>query len=235
MVIKKRVLAAVLVSLLSTNSAFAALALDATRYIYKGDKQTLSAVVENQTKSDYGAQVWLDNIVEKDTRPTFIATPSFFKIKGEGKQVFRIMKVSDHMPKDKESIYWLNLQEIPPKKKSSGLVMAIRTKVKMIYRPATIVDGRMNAEENLTTSYLPGAQWLVNSTPYIFAIDSVADGQDKKIKFNKEDSKKLAMFMPGDRVNVTGYTVKSVSAVSDYGALETYVLKQYSDKHKAKK
>lgn len=234
MVIKKRVLAAALVSLLSANSAFAALALDATRYIYKGDKQTLSAVVENQTKSDFGAQVWLDNIVEKDTRPTFIATPSFFKVKGDGKQVFRIMKATDHMPKDKESIYWLNLQEIPPKKKNSGLVMAIRTKVKMIYRPEAIVDGRPNAEENLTVSYLPGAQWLVNSTPYIFAIDSVTDNHDKKIKFNKEDSKKLAMFMPGERVNVTGYTVKSVSAVNDYGLLETYVLTQYSDKHKTK-
>lgn len=114
-------MAAALVSLLTANSAFAALALDATRYIYKGDKQTLSAVVENQSKSDFGAQVWLDNIVEKDTRPTFIATPSFFKVKGGGKQVFRILKVTDHMPKDKESIYWLNLQEIPPKKKAAAL------------------------------------------------------------------------------------------------------------------
>ncbi|ARR51843.1 Clp protease ClpE (plasmid) [Photobacterium damselae subsp. damselae] len=228
-------MAAALVSLLSTHGAFAALALDATRYIYKGDKQTLSAVVENQTKSDFGAQVWLDNIVEKDTRPTFIATPSFFKVKGDGKQVFRIMKVSDHMPNDKESIYWLNLQEIPPKSKSSGLVMAIRTKVKMIYRPAAIVDGRQDAEQNLTISYLPGAQWLVNSTPYIFAIDSVTDEQDKKIKFTKEDGKKLAMFMPGDRVNVTGYTVKSVSAINDLGVIKTHILKQYSDKHKTKK
>ncbi|MGR5187747.1 fimbria/pilus periplasmic chaperone [Photobacterium damselae] len=232
--IKKRVLAAALVSLLSANSAFAALALDATRYIYKGDKQTLSAVVENQSKSDFGAQVWLDNIVENDTRPTFIATPSFFKVKGGGKQVFRIMKVTDHMPKDKESIYWLNLQEIPPKKKGSGLVMAIRTKVKMIYRPASIVDGRKDAEQNLTVSYLPGEQWLVNSTPYIFAIDQVTDSHDKKIKFDKKDSKTLSMFMPGDRVNVTGYMVRSVSAVNDYGKLETYVLKQYSDKHKIK-
>lgn len=235
MVIKKRVLAAALVSLLTANSAFAALALDATRYIYKGDKQTLSAVVENQSKSDFGAQVWLDNIVEKDTRPTFIATPSFFKVKGGGKQVFRILKVTDHMPKDKESIYWLNLQEIPPKKKGGGLVMAIRTKVKMIYRPESLVGGRQGAEKNLTVSYLPGEQWLENSTPYIFAIEDVTDSHDKKIKFNKEDSKSLAMFMPGDRVNVTGYTVKSVTAISDYGSLDTHILKQYSDKHTTQK
>ncbi|EOA8958779.1 fimbria/pilus periplasmic chaperone [Vibrio harveyi] len=232
--IKKRVLATALVSFLSINSAFAALSLDATRYIFKGDKAVLSPVVENQSERDFGAQVWLENIVEKDTRPTFIATPSFFKVKGKGRQVFRIMKASDHMPKDKESIYWLNLQEIPPKKKGSGIAMAIRTKVKMIYRPEAIVKDRRGAEKNLTVSYLPGERWLENTTPYIFAIDSVTDSKGKKIKFNKKDVKALTMFMPGDRVNVTGYTVKSVNAVGDYGALKNYVLKQYSDKHKSK-
>ncbi len=217
-----------MVSLLTVNSAFAALALDATRYIYKGDEQFISAVANNASEKEYGAQVWLDNIVEKDTRPTFIATPSFFKIKGKGRQVFRIMKVSDHMPTDKESIYWLNLQEIPPARKGSGISMAIRTKVKMIYRPEALVKGRQDAEENLTVDYLPGQQWLVNSTPYIFAIGGVLDKNDKVIKFNKEDVEKLTMFMPGDKVNVTGYTVKSVSALSDYGSLETYKLKQFN-------
>lgn len=233
--IKRRVLATALVSLLSINSAFAALALNATRYIYKGNEEFVSAMVHNESDKDYGAQVWLDNIVEKDSRPTFVATPSFFKVKGKGRQVFRIMKVSDHMPKDRESIYWLNLQEIPQKQKGNGISMAIRTKVKMIYRPEAIIKERDSAEKGLTVKYLPGQQWLENSTPYIFAIGRVMDSEDKPIKFDKKDSDKLTMFMPGDRVNVTNYTVKSVAALSDYGSLETYILKQYSDTHKSDK
>ncbi|TGA70661.1 Clp protease ClpE [Aliivibrio fischeri] len=217
-----------MVSLLSVNSAFAALALDATRYIYKGNDQFISAVASNASEKEYAAQVWLDNIIEKDTRPTFIATPSFFKIKGKGRQVFRIMKVSDHMPIDKESIYWLNLQEIPPARKGSGISMAIRTKVKMIYRPEALVEGRQGAEENLTIAHFPGQQWLVNSTPYIFAIGGVLDKNDNVIELSKESMEKLSMFMPGDKVNVTGYTVKSVSALSDYGSLDIYKLKQFS-------
>ncbi|PSV18843.1 Clp protease ClpE, partial [Photobacterium kishitanii] len=43
--------------------------------------------------------------------------------------------------------------------------------------------------------------------------------------FNKVDSDKLTMFMPGDKVNVTGKIVNSVRALSDYGNLETYILK----------
>ena len=226
---KKRIVIA-LAALLTANNALAALALDATRYIYKGDAQFISAIANNESEKVYGAQVWVDNIVEKDTRPTFIATPSFFKVDGKGKQVFRVMKVSDHMPNDKESIYWLNLQEIPQKREGSGLTMAIRTQVKLIYRPAAIVDGRAAAEENLTVEHTPGEKWLVNSTPYIFAIGSVTDKNNKAIPLAREDSDKLTMFMPGDRVNVTGYNVKSVHALSDYGSLETYELKQAKGK-----
>lgn len=226
---KKKIVIA-LAALLTANNALAALALDATRYIYTGDVQFISAIANNESEQAYGAQVWVDNIVEKDTRPTFIATPSFFKVDGKGRQVFRVMKVSEHMPNDKESIYWLNLQEIPPKREGSGLSMAIRTQVKLIYRPTAIVEGRAAAEENLTVEHTPGEQWLVNSTPYIFAIGSVMDKSDKLIPLTPEESDKLSMFMPGDRVNVTGYSVKSVHALSDYGSLETYELKQAKGK-----
>jgi len=228
--IKRTVVVATVLSFLTINSAFAALALDATRYIYSGDIPFIAATVNNGSDANYGAQIWVDNIVEDDTRPAFIATPSFFKIKGDGRQVVRIMKVSDHMPKDKESIYWLNLQEIPPAQKGSGLSMAIRTQVKLIYRPEAIVDGRPGAEANLTVERLPGQQWLVNTTPYIFAIGSVIDNDDKAIVFSRGDSDKLTMFMPGDQVDVTGSSVKSVSALSDYGSLETYQLKANSIK-----
>lgn len=230
MVIKKKVLLVALASLLTANSAFAALALNATRYIYKGDEQFITATANNQSKQDYGAQIWLDNIVEKDTRPTFIATPSFFKISGKGRQVFRIMKVSDHMPKDKESIYWLNLQEIPPKLKGSGISMAIRTRVKMIYRPENLIKGREDAEQNLTVKHLPGEQWLENTTPYIFAIGSIMDKNDKPIKLSKKDADNLTMFMPGERVKVTGHSVKAVSALNDNGSLVTHNLKQFRQK-----
>lgn len=108
--------------------------------------------------------------------------------------------------------------------------MAIRTQVKLIYRPAAIVDGRAGAEQNLTVERLPGEQWLVNTTPYIFAIGSVMDKNDKVIRLTPEESDKLTMFMPGDRVNVTGRSVKSVHALSDYGSLEVYELKSTEGK-----
>jgi len=222
----KFILLAIILPTMFVHSAQAALALDSTRYIYEGDIPAISVTVNNDSNNEYGGQVWVDNIIEKTTRPTFIATPSFFKIKRKGRQVFRIMKVSEFMPQDKESIYWLNLQEIPPKLKGNGISMAIRTRVKLLYRPSILIEGRKNAEQNLTIEHIPGQQYLVNSTPYIFAIGAVLNKVDKPIEFNENDQNKLSMFMPGDKVDVTGFNVKSVSALNDFGNLDTYIINE---------
>ncbi|WP_181317694.1 fimbria/pilus periplasmic chaperone [Photobacterium phosphoreum] len=221
----KYTLLAVVCSFMVVNTASAALALDATRYIYDGDATSISAIVNNASDKMYGAQVWVANMDKSDTRPVFIATPSFFKIKGHGKQVFRIMKMTDYMPKNKESVYWLNLQEIPPLLKGNGISMAIRTRVKLIYRPQSLIKGRKDAESRMTIEYLPGEQYLVNSTPYIFSIGELLNNKNKPVVLNAAETKELTMFMPGDKVNITGKTVKAVKALNDYGNLNTYVLK----------
>ncbi len=64
-----------------SQSALASLAADQTRYIFRGDKDALTITVTNNDKErTFGGQAWVDNIVEKDTRPTFVVTPSFFKV-----------------------------------------------------------------------------------------------------------------------------------------------------------
>ncbi|MGL5236686.1 MAG: fimbria/pilus periplasmic chaperone [Plesiomonas shigelloides] len=219
-------LTALFISSLISHQANAALALDATRYIYKGDTDSISVIINNESKHEYGAQVWVDNIFEKDTRPTFVATPSFFKVKQDGRQVIRIIKVSDNLPQDKESIYWLNLQEIPPLTEGSGLSLAIRTRVKLIYRPTNLLKERDGAEQNLSIQHQKDEILLVNTTPYAFAIGTVFDMNDNPIKFSKKDIDKLTMFMPGDSVRLNTDKVKSVSALNDYGNMATYELKE---------
>lgn len=218
-------LALALLPLLSSNQVLAAFEMDNTRYIYNGDSQSISVMASNGSKKEFGAQVWVDNIVENDTRPTFIATPSFFKVTAEGRQVFRIMKVSDHMPKDRESVYWLNLQEIPPIEQGSGIAMAVRTKVKLLYRPKGLSEGRNGAEKRLTVEHLPGEQWLVNVTPYIFAIGAVRDKKDTVIELNQDAMDELKMFEPGDRIKLPqGSEVGAVDALNDYGYMEEHKL-----------
>lgn len=206
-------------------AAQASLTLDSMRYVFTGDKGALSVTVSNPDKRTFGGQAWVDNIVEKDTRPSFVVTPSFFRVKGENKQVLRIIKASDHMSSDKESIYWLNLQDIPPALEGSGLAIALRTRVKLLYRPAGLVKGRVNAEENITVQNRPGSLALVNTTPYIFAVSSVLDDKGATQKLSSKAAEQLLMFMPGDAVDISGLKVTQVTAINDYGEAKTYRLK----------
>ncbi|HAP0140477.1 TPA: fimbria/pilus periplasmic chaperone [Escherichia coli] len=213
--------------MMTCQSAVASLAADQTRYIFHGDKDALTITVTNNDRArTFGGQSWVDNIVEKDTRPTFVVTPSFFKVKPEGQQTLRIIMASDHLPKDRESVYWLNLQDIPPALKGSGIAVAVRTKLKLFYRPKALLEGRKGAEEGLSLQNRPdGRTMLVNTTPYIFAIGSLLDGNGKKIATDNETAQKLLMFMPGDEVQVKGNVVK-VDSLNDWGSLQTWTINQ---------
>ncbi len=64
-------------------------------------------------------------------------SPTFFKVAEQHKQILRILKINDALPKDKESLFWINIQEIPkaPKDGTNTLSIALHTQVKMFYRP----------------------------------------------------------------------------------------------------
>lgn len=210
-------------ALMLSSTAYASLSTERTRYIFQGDKESLGITVKNNDKErTFGGQAWVDNIVEKDTRPTFVVTPSFFKVKPNGQQTLRVIMASDHLPQDKESVYWLNLQDIPPALKGSGLAIALRTKMKLFYRPAGLSAGRKGAEEGMSLQSRPdGKTVLVNTTPYIYAIGSLLDAKDKPVSVDNDTAQKLLMFMPNDEVVVKGAVAK-VSSLNDYGELQTW-------------
>jgi len=223
----KACLTRLLTVLLLTYSCFSlsALTVDQTRYIFESNQESISIVVENTARQTYGGQAWIENIQGTDTRPAFIVTPSFFKVPGESKQVLRVIKVLKTMPEDRESIFWVNLQEIPPANKEGGLSIALRTKVKLFYRPAGLVLGRKAAEEELLLVKKSGNTELANTTPYIFTITKLLDTQDRAIILDKQAQSKLMMFTPGESVILPmNSTVKSVMSIDDQGQVEQYFI-----------
>lgn len=224
----KPLLASLMTALTLTASmaSHAALSVDQSRYVFEGDKDAISIVVENAAQKTYGGQTWIENIRESDTRPSFVVTPPFFKVAGEGKQVLRVIKALEQMPEDKESIYWVNLQEIPPANKDGGLSIALRTKVKLLYRPASLMYGRKNAESGLTLKTTAAGTTLENTTPYIFAIAEVLDAKDKPLVLNEKAHATLAMFSPGETFMLpAGSHATQVVSVDDLGHLGKHTIK----------
>ncbi|SUY95189.1 fimbrial chaperone protein [Citrobacter freundii] len=203
--------------------AFSSLSTDLSRYVFLGDKESITITVKNNDKErTFGGQAWVENIFEKDTRPTFVVTPSFFKVKPDSVQTLRIIQASGELPQDKESVYWLNLQDIPPALKGSGLAIALRTKMKLFYRPASLIAGRKGAEQGIILRSRPdGKTVLHNATPYIYAINGLLDTNNKPVTVESDSVQKLMMFMPGDEVSVKG-NVDKVTSLNDYGDLQTW-------------
>lgn len=210
--------------------SMAAFVLNGTRFIYNEGKKNISFEVTNNADSTYGGQVWIDNSSLEDGI-YMVPQPPFFKVPPKEKQVIRIMNTDTNMPKDRESLFWLNVQEVPPKpevKESEGSVLAIamNTRVKLIYRPSFIKDGRKEAEKQLKLEQHDRVTWLKNPTPYYIAIVSIKqDGKDIALQNNILTS--LAQLKPFSEVSLGKKINGSVNieTINDWGGIQKYEIR----------
>ncbi len=219
-----------LLSLSLSGQALAAFTISGTRFIYEEGKKNLSVEVTNNTDSAYGGQVWVDN-VGKGTIVSMVPTPPFFKVGPKQKQIVRLMKTDGGtLPSDRESLFWLNVQEIPPKPKEGENVLsvAVNTRVKVFYRPKALLDGRRGAEKKIEVIHRGGATYLKNPTPYWFAITKVkVNGTD--IALTPAEEKNLSMLAPFGEVAVSKLSAAtkniSVDTINDWGGVDNHALK----------
>lgn len=104
--------------LLVAQNSIAAVSLDRTRAIVEGDSTPVIINIENQSDTlPYLAQAWIDDKDgNKITTGPLIATPLVQRLEPNIKSMIRISTTDvSKLPKDRESIYYFNLREIPPK------------------------------------------------------------------------------------------------------------------------
>lgn len=221
-----------LLSLTLCSQAMAAFTLSGTRFIYEEGKKNISFDVTNTADNTYGGQVWIDN--QSQTSGVYmVPTPPFFKLSPKQKQIVRIARTDggNPLPADRESLFWLNVQEIPPKPEKTDepvLSIALATRVKLIYRPKGLAADRKNAEKKVEVVQKGGTSYLKNPTPYYFAVTKVkVNGQP--VRLSKDEDMAVSMLAPFSEQAVKGIPAgaKSVTieAINDWGGAEDYALK----------
>ncbi|BEM70279.1 fimbrial protein StfD [Serratia marcescens] len=160
--------------------AQAAIALDRTRVIFDGGVQSVSLSVSNQNKQlPYLAQGWLEDEQGNKIHSPLTVLPPVQRIEpGKPSQVkIQALPAAKMLPQDRETLYYFNLREIPPKSnKPNSLQIALQTRIKLFYRPAAIAPERNAApwQEQLTLSK-QGDKYVVNNpTPYYVTIIDAA-------------------------------------------------------------
>lgn len=162
----------------------AAIALDRTRVIFDGDQKSVSLNISNQNKQlPYLAQGWLEDDKGNKIQSPLTVLPPVQRIEpGKPSQVkVQALPVAKQLPQDRETLYYFNLREIPPKSdKPNTLQIALQTRIKLFFRPAAIAmqKNASPAQEQLTLSK-QGDKYLVNNpTPYYVTIVDASSKKD---------------------------------------------------------
>ena len=148
-----------------------------TRVIYDEGLRERSLMLANTNPYPVVVQTWLDdgNGTPENAKAPFIALPAVFRLQPGGLQGLRIIHTGAALPRDRESVFWLNLYEIPPlagrkEPDPARVELAMNTQLKLFYRPTKLplspeqVAGKLAFELRRE-----GDTWFLvcrNPTPY---------------------------------------------------------------------
>jgi P pilus assembly chaperone PapD len=126
--------------------AHAGIVIYGTRVIYPADKKEVLVQLMNQGNRSSLVQSWIDDgdssLPPEKIHVPFMLTPPVAKVAGNSGQQLKIKKMSNMLPNDKESLFYLNVLDIPPNNPSNEgkniLKFAMQNRIKLIYRPTGI-------------------------------------------------------------------------------------------------
>lgn len=166
---------------LSAGGAHAALTVDRSRLVFNEGEKSISLNVTNRNEAaPYLAQGWMEDGDEKKIPGPLMVLPPVQRVEAGGKTLVRIQTLPDtaSLPEDRESVFYFNLREIPPKSdKKNVLTLAMQTRLKVFWRPQSIkVDPMLDTlpgTENLTLTKQGDKYKVNNPTPYHFSFVEV--------------------------------------------------------------
>ena len=216
------------------SSAQAGIVIDSTRVIYPADKREVTLGMTNHADTPRLIQAWIDSgdpeaSIVKATVP-FIVTPPIFRLDAGKGQTLRILFTGGNVPQDRESVFWLNVQEVQPKPAGKAnrtkdyVHFSVRSRLKIFYRPQGLPGSPEQAISALRWHAVDGGLECKNPSAFNVSINNIRIASDadnsgdrrngmcpakgtKMFSFKKtetEDNKKLSLSI----INDYGYFVK---------------------------
>ncbi|EPM2313343.1 fimbrial chaperone [Escherichia albertii] len=235
--VKKTVSALFISAFLTSTPVFADIVISGTRIIYDANKKDVSVRLENKGNRPLLVQNWLDtgddNADPSQIKVPFASTPPVSRIEPKRGQTVKIAYTSaTPLPSDRESVFWFNVLEVPPKANTKAgennnmLQLAFRTRIKLFYRPNNLQGQPFEAPAKIKWQ-MTSQQGKVfiqanNPTAYYVSFNQVSlDANGKKYSV---DASMVAPF------GQTEFAVKNLSnsvstgkiiyqAISDFGGM----------------
>ncbi|MFM0203874.1 fimbria/pilus periplasmic chaperone [Paraburkholderia fungorum] len=220
---------------LLAGSAHASVTIGGTRVVYPLEQREVTVKLDNDSNNPSLVQVWMDdgdaNAKPGDIKVPFVITPPIFRMDPKKAQTLRVMYSGDAVPQDRESVYWLNVLDIPPKASAApdvnSLQLAYRTRIKVFVRPAKLPGKPEDAPAQLNWKVAASADGkgqavsVSNPTPYYVSFSEV-DVESSGHTFRNEKGGMVAphasVVLAVEKMNAVPAGAKvHYTAISDYG------------------
>lgn len=189
----KALLGAVLM-VLFCSPTLAGVVISGTRAIYPEHVREITVQVNNVGEAPSLVQAWIDSgdpeqTAENSDAP-FLLTPPIARVEAGRSQALRVIFTGADLPKDRESLFWLNVLDVAPSPKESGeeqnyLQVAFRSRIKLFYRPKGLPDTANDAPPKLRWSWSGGKLQADNPTPYhvtLAEVHAISANADKLVE-----------------------------------------------------
>lgn len=233
--VKKILLAAMLLGAVSP--AFSSIVISGTRIVFPGDQNEVNVRTNNKSDSAALAQVWVDDgdmsVNVQNAKVPFILTPPVYRVEPNKGQSIRMIYNGMTLPQDRESLFWFNLLEIPPKaaddSKGQKLEIAFRTRIKVFYRPKSLLNGSPSTEiDKLEWQMVNDAKKgqgikVKNPTPYYIsfnAVNAFVGSKSVEMKSDMVAPKEEQVFYPESKAVLSSISSMEFQYLNDYGGAE---------------
>lgn len=234
--LKKGLIAA----LIPFSAVQAEIIIHGTRAIYPSDAREITLQLSNNGNSPALVQAWIDEGNEKSTpdqsKAPFMITPPITRVEAQKGQSLRITSLpkANELSKSQESLFWLNILDIPPKPIGSDaenvpenfLQLAIRSRIKFFYRPSSIKEDVNLAPEKLQWIRQGQNLRIKNPTPFHITMTSITQENSGK---NVDILNEGLMLKPNSEETISlkyqNIQKMTFTTINDYGGRVTKNIK----------
>jgi fimbrial chaperone protein len=153
--------------------------------VFEESAPSVSVTVSNKNPQlPFIVQSWIENESGQKVTSPFMVLPPLQRIEPNESSVLRIVKLPElALPTDRESVFYLNIREIPPKSQAvNSMQIALQSKIKLFYRPAAVKRERgEDLALGLNLKIDPAAKQLIvdNPTPFHITVVGLLAGPEK--------------------------------------------------------
>lgn len=202
--------------------AHAGIVIYGTRIIYPAENKEVMVQLMNQGNRSSLVQAWIDDgdtsLPPEKIQVPFMLTPPVAKVGANSGQQIKIRIMPNRLPTNKESIFYLNILDIPPNSPEdegkNALKFAMQNRIKLFYRPVGVASVNKETFKKLRVNNSSNGLIIKNGTANWVTISDV---KANSVKVNYE----TIMIAPQEsqRVDVKNHNANSwqLTIIDDHG------------------